>query len=286
MDNKQLAAFEADGFVMVRALLDREEVAGLLASARSDQALASEAYTRKDATGGQSKLSLRNELDNNCPYTALVRSQRVAGRMAALLGDEVYHYHHKMMLKEPRVGGAWEWHQDYGYWYNFGCLFPDMASCLIAVDRATRANGCLQVLRGSHKMGRVDHQATGEQTGADPLRVEAALERFEHLYCEMEPGDGLFFHANLLHCSSKNESEHPRWSLICCYNTRHNDPIVRGGRHPNYSPLEIWPDDRVREMLCSCQHGGVAASGSAAASSTAPELTARESPGPEKSPAN
>eukprot|EP01048_Picozoa_sp_COSAG05_P039381 COSAG05_NODE_19536_length_291_cov_0.713542_1_plen_87_part_10 len=73
--------------------------------------------------------------------------------MQSLLDDEVYHYHHKMMLKEPLIGGAWEWHQDYGYWYDNGCLYPDMASCLIAVDRATRENGCLQVVRGSHKLG-------------------------------------------------------------------------------------------------------------------------------------
>ncbi len=57
-----------------------------------------------------------------------------------------------MMLKEPFVGGAWEWHQDYGYWYKNGCLLPHMASCLIAVDRATKANGCLQILKGSHEM--------------------------------------------------------------------------------------------------------------------------------------
>jgi len=31
-----------------------------------------------------------------------------------------------------------------------------MASCLIAVDRALEGNGCLQVLRGSHKLGRID----------------------------------------------------------------------------------------------------------------------------------
>ena len=65
-----------------------------------------------------------------------------------VLGGEVYHYHSKLMLKEPFVGGAWEWHQDYGYWYQNGCLFPWMASCLIALDPATRANGCLQVLKG------------------------------------------------------------------------------------------------------------------------------------------
>ena len=169
--------------------------------------------------------------------------------MQILLGDEVYHYHHKMMIKQPRIGGAWEWHQDYGYWYNFGCLFPDMGSCMVAVDQATTENGCLQVLKGSHKLGSVDHVRIGEQVGADPERVEAARHRFVLVAVELEPGDGLFFHGNLLHCSDQNHSEHPRWSLINCYNTRHNDPYIQDGRHPNYSPLEIWPDDKVRDVL-------------------------------------
>lgn len=249
LTKEQRDSFQQDGFVIVRELFSREETAQLHATAKNDKQLSDEAYVREDAGGGQSKLALRNELDDQSIYTAIVRSNRVAGNMAELLGDEVYHYHHKMMLKEPRVGGAWEWHQDYGYWYQFGCLYPDMASCLISVDRASRENGCLQVLRGSHHMGRFNHQVTGQQAGAEPDRVQAALERLELVYCEMEAGDAVFFHGNLLHCSSRNESENPRWSLICCYNTRHNDPYVDDGKHPKYSPLEIWPDDRVRDVL-------------------------------------
>jgi ectoine hydroxylase-related dioxygenase (phytanoyl-CoA dioxygenase family) len=65
----------------------------------------------------------------------------------------------------------------------------------------------------------------------------------------MDPGDALFFHSNLLHRSDQNTSEMPRWSLICCYNTQHNDPYITGGRHPNYSPLEKLPDDRVRQLI-------------------------------------
>ena len=251
VSDAQRIAFDEDGFFVWPSLFDSNETKGLLQSAKSDQELASEAYVRKDAEGAETRLALRNDLAENSLYAAVARSRRVAGAMAELLGDEVYHYHHKMMLKEPRVGGAWEWHQDYGYWYNFGCLYPDMASCLIAVDRATRANGCLQVLKGSQKLGRVDHGKSGDQVGADPERVAAALERFELVYCELEPGDAVFFHANLLHRSDQNKSEAPRWSLICCYNTRHNDPIVTGGRHPNYHPLEIWDDTKVRELLCT-----------------------------------
>lgn len=244
----QIESFQRDGYIRVDGLLSPEEVDLLYRIAKADRAMVSESYGRRDASGQTTRLTLRNDLDDSTIYAAIVRSQRVAGTMERLLGDEVYHYHHKVMLKEPRVGGAWEWHQDYGYWYDFGCLFPDMASCLIAIDPATRANGCLQILPGSHRLGRVNHSRTGEQAGADPSRVQAALDRFPLVHCEMGPGDALFFHGNLLHSSQPNTSDNPRWSLICCYNTKHNDPIIRDGRHPNYSFLEKWPDERIREV--------------------------------------
>ncbi|MFG0335372.1 MAG: phytanoyl-CoA dioxygenase family protein [Maioricimonas sp. JB049] len=241
-----IGTFRRDGFLIVPGLLDRLEVERLSDIARADRELADSAYSRKDAGGVPVMLSVRNELSDNI-YSAIARSRRVVETMAALLGDEVYHYHHKLILKEPRVGGAWEWHQDYGYWYDNGCLLPDMGSCLIAIDRATRENGCLQVLRGSHLIGRINHGTTGDQTGADPERVAVALDRFERVYVELDAGDAVFFHANLLHRSDQNRSDDPRWALICCYNTKRNDPYCES-RHPRYSPLEIWPDERVLEF--------------------------------------
>ena len=251
----QYESFCQDGFFVRLALFNSKEIAGLRQFARSDHTLSSESYVRRDAEGGQTRLALRNSLDDSCPYTAIVRSRRVASSMEQLLGDEVYHYHHKMILKEPHVGGAWEWHQDYGYWYSLGCLYPDMGSCMIAIDAATKTNGCLQVLRGSHRLGRLEHVKTGEQTGADPVRVQAAMERLERVWCELAAGDAIFFHSNLLHRSNRNHTDEPRWCLICCYNTRHNDPIIRNGRHPNYSPLEIWSDRQVTELLTAARAG-------------------------------
>ncbi|MGN6546958.1 MAG: phytanoyl-CoA dioxygenase family protein [Aureliella sp.] len=240
-----LEHFDTQGYILVPGLFSAEEVGLLSQIARADREMRSRATTRQDAQGGATTLALENELGDDV-YSAVVRSRRVAENMAACLGDEVYHYHHKMMLKEPLVGGAWEWHQDYGYWYNFGCLYPTMGSCFIAVDRATRANGCLQVIPTSHDLGRIDHGKVGGQTGADPERVAAVLERLEVKYIEMDPGDGLFFHANLLHRSDQNTSPDPRWALICCYNTRKNDPY-KPSRHPNYTPLELLDDERVIE---------------------------------------
>jgi len=242
----QIAQFHRDGFLVMENLFDAEEIELLRNIARADRQLASESSGRRDGEGGTVKLTVRNELVEDI-YAAFVRCPRIVETMEQLLGGEVYHYHHKMILKEPRVGGAWAWHQDYGYWYNNGCLFPDMASCMIAVDRATRSNGCLQVLRGSHRMGRVDHGPVGDQTGADPERVAVAVERLELVYCELELGSAVFFHSNLLHRSDQNKSHAPRWAFICCYNAASNDPY-KDSHHPRYSYLEKWPDDRIKEI--------------------------------------
>lgn len=240
----QIADFRRDGYLFVRGLLDAEEAALLQQAAHGDAVLAAKAMDVKDTQGRRTNLTLWNHPGNDL-YGIIARSQKVVGAMEELLGDEVYHYHSKLSAKEPRVGGAWEWHQDYGYWYNNGCLAPDMASVFIAIDPCTRENGCLQVLRGSHHFGRFDHGRFGEQTGADPERVAVAQERCELVYCLMEPGDAFFFHSNLLHASAPNLSEHSRWGLLCCYNTKHNNPY-KDSHHPRYTKLEKVPDSAIK----------------------------------------
>lgn len=231
----ELKQFESDGFVLVRSLYTSDEMRKLLDFTQADPRLTGSTYGKKDASGQETKLALWNDPGEDL-YSMFSRNPRNVDRMEQLLGGEVYHWHTKMMQKEPKVGGAWEWHQDYGYWYNDGCLFPDMASCLISVTRSNQENGCLQVIPGSHRLGRIDHSKTGGQTGADQERVDAALERLGLHYVEAEPGDALFFHGNVLHRSDQNRSEFPRWSLISCYNAARNDPY-KPSKHPSYTPL-------------------------------------------------
>lgn len=241
--SEELARFAEDGYVLIPNLLSSQEVEILAGAAHGDAKMLNSAFELADTGGARIRLSGWNHAGDDT-FGLIARLPRIVDRMEAFLGDEVYHYHSKMILKEPRVGGAWEWHQDYGYWYQNGCLFPDMASCLIAIDPATRANGCLEVVKGSHLMGRIEHGRFAGQTGADPERVNAALERLERVYCEMAPGAGLFFHANLLHSSAQNTSSQPRWALICCYNAASNNPY-KSSHHPSYNPLSKVAEDAV-----------------------------------------
>jgi hypothetical protein len=167
---------------------------------------------------------------------------------AKLLGGEVYHYHAKLMMKEAHTGGSFVWHQDYGYWYKNGCLFPDMGSTFIAIDKCDAENGCLKVLVGSHKAGRIEHGIVGSQVGANLERVEMLKNVCPLVHVELEAGDALFFHSNVLHTSDQNNSARRRWAFIISYNRASNNPVIP--HHcPFYTPLKKVPNSAI----LSCQ---------------------------------
>lgn len=246
LSSDQIAEYHREGFVIARGFFAADEIDLLRSAAKVDRALDEHSFGRADGEGGTVRLSLWNHPGDGI-YGMFARCERIVRSAEKLLGGEVYHYHSKMIMKDPRVGGAWAWHQDYGYWYQNGVLFPWLVSVSIAVDPATRENGCLQVIPRSHDLGRIEHGLTGEQAGADMERVHAILERLPLVYCEMDPGDAIFFHANLLHRSDMNQSENPRWSMICCYNAAANDPY-KDSHHPRYTPLQTVPDQSIRDV--------------------------------------
>src|SRR5260370_16966985 len=99
-----------------------------------------------------------------------------------------------------------------------------MISVMVAITKATKQNGCLQVIKGTHKLGRIEHGFAGEQVGASQHYVDLALKTMDLVYVELMPGDALFFHSNLLHRSEANLSDNSRWSLISCNNRNSNIP--------------------------------------------------------------
>jgi ectoine hydroxylase len=245
VSDDQVREYQDKGYVVAKGFFDREEIELLRRAAKEDKQLDQHSFARGDGEGGQVRLSLWNHPGDTI-YGMFARCNSIVNSAEKILGGEVYHYHSKMIMKDAKVGGAWTWHQDYGYWYQNGVLFPLLTSVFIAVDPATKENGCLQVIPYSQNLGRIEHVLTGDQAGADQERVDEILKRLPLEYVEMEPGDALFFHANLLHRSDQNRSDNPRWSMICCYNAARNDPY-KEAHHPRYTPLSKVPDSAIKE---------------------------------------
>ena len=232
-------AFDRDGYVIKRGLFNEAEVDLLQRALATDEALRANAFGLDDGYGGQTTVAVWNHPGDDT-LGIVPRLQRVGGAVATLLGGEVYHYHSKVTSKPPG-GGTWDWHQDYGYWYKNGVLFPNLATVAIAISELTEANGTMRLLRGSQLCGRLEHSIVGGQNGADVERVEVLREHLEEVSFVAEPGDACFFHCNTLHTSAPNMSGHSRDLLLCSYNRADNNP-TREHHHPFYTPLALVED--------------------------------------------
>jgi ectoine hydroxylase-related dioxygenase (phytanoyl-CoA dioxygenase family) len=250
LSEKQMDLYHQQGYLVVKNFCSRAEIEKLYQTAVQDDAMKNNAMDLNDQSGKKTKLSLWFTPGNDV-FGYLTRSEKIIRSIQQLLAthSKVCHFHSKLMQKEPRVGGAWEWHQDYGYWYKNQFMFPDeLISVMIALTPANRENGCLQVIKGSHKMGRVNHGFTGEQVGADMQMVNNALKTMDLVYAEIEPGDALFFHPNILHRSEANLSDHPRWSIISCYclqsNLAYNETSTSW-----HVPVNMVPDEAILHWI-------------------------------------
>ncbi len=245
---EQVDLYHNQGYVVVKGFCSKSETDKLYSTALNDSAMKNNALDLNDQSGKKTRLSLWFTPGNDV-FGYLTRSEKMVNAVQRLLGDKakVCHFHSKLMQKEPKVGGAWEWHQDYGYWYKNQFMFPDeLLSVMIALTPANKENGCLQVIKGSHRLGRVNHGFSGEQVGADMEMVNNALKTMELVYSELDPGDALFFHSNLLHRSEANLSDYPRWSIISCYSLQSN--LAYNETSTSWkTPVSVVPDEAIVE---------------------------------------
>lgn len=227
-------AFRTNGYVIIRQVLNPTEMSKVRKMLESPE-VQRHAYTTADDLMKETRMVLWFKVGEDVAG-CVASMNKIAGTLEELMGgDEVYHFSTKILMKEANQSGSFLWHQDYGYFYNWGYMYPDAASIFLAVDDCTKENGCLEVLRGSHRMGRIQHYPAGKQLQADLERVEQAKKRHEHLYMEMKAGDILYFPGNLLHRSLPNTTNQRRWSYVVAYNQKHNRTYM-GPDHPRYTP--------------------------------------------------
>jgi ectoine hydroxylase len=248
-------AFWKEGFVVLRGVFKREEMAVLKEIITRHAGMSAHAARAKERSAGATRPSFEtvyvwNDTARRDAFAKATRSHKIIDRLEAIFGDEVYVYHNKVALKYPGVVG-FSHHQDYAYWYGMGNVFPDMATAYIAVDRATQANGCLKLVRGSHTLGRLDHvQRDGiSDSGVDPERLAQVLKRMPEVPIELESGDAVIFHCNVLHASDDNRSNESRIGLLGCYNTRHNDPYKNTYGHPGWHAQEKLAEEITERDL-------------------------------------
>ena len=122
----------------------------------------------------------------------------------------------KLNLKRPREGSGFGWHQDSPYWVHDSCHVDLLPNVMIAFDDATEDNGCLRVIKGSHRKGCLPGTSDGSQLGGfftDPDCFNEA----DQVAMLVRSGSLIFFSPHTIHGSFPNNSDKPRRALILTY---------------------------------------------------------------------
>ena len=209
----QVASFQRDGFLVVRRLFGASDMAEIRRWTDEVQRWPETAGRHmmyfEQSNAGQ---RLLNRLENVLPYhegfRRIATSTELQGACGQLLGEPAVLFKDKINFKLPG-GGGFEAHQDVqAGWARYAGLH---ITVLVTVDRATVANGCLEVatdFRGSHTL-------IGQEW--EPLNA-GQLAGLHWTFVEAEPGDAVFFDSFIPHRSAANLTRDPRRVLYYTYN--------------------------------------------------------------------
>ena len=158
----------------------------------------------------------------------LLRNPKLLDVVEQFVGGEIYSnpvQHTRVKLPEhllpdeTRTGltGQIDWHQDLGVITN-DADDTEMLTVWFPLTPATKENGCLAVVPGSHRRELALHCRSRNPLTFRQVCIPAHLmEGEEQRPVPMQPGDVLFMHRRTRHCGLPNRSDEIRWSFDLRY---------------------------------------------------------------------
>ena len=120
LNDTEINELKEKGYFLKKSLFDKNEINSISEAFDSDENMKKHANGYTDEDGKAVTHTLWNHPKDDI-FGAFARSERVVNTLEKFFDQEIYHYHSKIIWKRPG-DGAFNWHQDYGYWYRNGCL--------------------------------------------------------------------------------------------------------------------------------------------------------------------
>ncbi len=146
-------------------------------------------------------------------------------------------------MKPPRCGVEVPWHQDASPFDGSDDIpVPALFDFWLGLDAAREDNGAMELIPGSHRLGRVEHHFKGGiHTQVDPF--EHGFTPDDVVRVETEPGDVIVWHQDVIHRSPPNVSDRQRIGKASIYMSGDDEATIKRMA----SPVGVNP---VRPPLC------------------------------------
>lgn len=247
----ELEQFREDGYLVMRGLASESDVAKMRQITETglrDHIEPVEyeyelnypgAPTSESSEGGRTIRRLKQAHSRSFLFTEWMMRPEILDRLKQLLGPRVVcplAHHNCIMTKQPRYSSETGWHQDIRYW---SFQRPELVNAWIALGEEYPANGCLQVIPGSHKLV-LDRSRLDEELffRSDLPQNQALID--SKVYVPLSPGDVLFFHCRTLHAASRNTTAETKYSAVFTFRSADNPPIA-GTRSSALPELVLTP---------------------------------------------
>ncbi len=217
---EQISQYENDGYFILRNVISTDLAAELRGVIRNVIMLPEPGkFVDIDPMNPmedspQGRIARFRKLGNFCVQAPLIWHNIHAGEKLLniaqyFLGDDIIVKFNSCFLKPARTGSATPWHQDNGLWRD-GETEP--FNFWIPLEPATRENGCMQFIPGSHKTEIIEHVLYPDSIHGELPReiVKEMLHTHGVHHIELDPGDVVFWHSNMWHYSPPNKSDQSR----------------------------------------------------------------------------
>lgn len=201
------AAYDRDGFIVVRQLLGDREFAELRDNVSRyirdvvPKLGDADAFYEDRARPETLKQLQRMEQD---PFFANNREHPVWKQVAeTLLGEEAHAEGVEWFNKPPATNHVTPPHQDNFYFCHSP---PQVLTIWMALDPVDEENGCLRYVRGSHRLGIREHNRTKTLGFSQGISDYADADREREVPILMQPGDVTIHHGNTIHRANANRS--------------------------------------------------------------------------------
>ncbi|MFW5830060.1 MAG: phytanoyl-CoA dioxygenase family protein, partial [Planctomycetota bacterium] len=135
-----------------------------------------------------------------------------------IVGPDITLFTTHFIAKPPGTGKRVPWHEDSGYWKTLWDPM-DVVTVWLAIDPSTGANGCMQVIPGTHVNGYSDYEAVDDIAGnvfGQRIRPDQ-MDASKAVALELQPNHCSLHHARIIHGSEPNRSDQRRCGLTMRY---------------------------------------------------------------------
>jgi phytanoyl-CoA hydroxylase len=210
LDGAELAALQRriDDIMLGRAAVDYDQLMMQLDPAQHPDAAQTNGW--KGATLSYRKIQ---NLEHDPLFRAYLERSVFHELAARVYGPDVpiACFRAMFMNKPARHGTLLPWHQD--AWTHLDR--QPLLTVWTALDPATVANGCVQVIGGSHRCGRINPDDPSGFLTAE--QVTRYCPEDQIVYLELQPGEAVVLHNWLLHRSDANQTDLARRAFSVCY---------------------------------------------------------------------